>query len=61
MAAGKEVTVTKQRGSWRKVYVYCALLVECKWIVAVFLVYFCKITYCNYLFKEVTIRASKGR
>lgn len=39
---------------------YCALLVQCKWIVAVFLVYFCKITYCNYLFKEITIRASKG-
>jgi len=61
VAAGKEVTVTKQRGSWRKGYLYCALLGECKWISAVILVCFCKITFCNYLFKEITIRASKGR
>lgn len=43
VAAGKEGIVTKQRSSWRKVC--CAPLVECKWIVAVFLVYFHKRTY----------------
>lgn len=43
MTAGKEGIVTKQRSSWRKVC--CAPLVECKWIVAVLLVYFHEITY----------------
>lgn len=42
MTAGKEGIVTKHRISWRKVC--CAALVEHKWTVAVFLVYFHKIT-----------------
>lgn len=43
MTAGKEGIVTKQRRSW--IEVCCAPLVECKWIVAVSLVYFHKIIY----------------
>lgn len=59
MTAGKEWIVTKQRSSWRKVF--CAPLVECKWIVAVFLGLLSRNNVLNYLFEEVTIRVNKGQ
>lgn len=37
------------------------VLCSTKGIAAVFLVYFCKITYYNYLVKEIPTSTSKGR